>query len=145
LHIILHEAVGFLADQDRTWLGGGLEARRDVGGVADCRRVHPQIAANRAEHNKTGVDANADLQFRPSALASGAAVDNGFADCQRCQQCALRMILASYRRAEQCQKSVAGELRHGAFVAPHCSQCGVDKPANQLVHLFRAKALGHSG
>jgi hypothetical protein len=55
------------------------------------------------------------------------------------------MILAGNRSAEQRQKSVAGELRHGAFVAIHRDQRGVDKPANQLMHLFRAETLGHSG
>jgi hypothetical protein len=62
-----------------------LQARGEIGSVADRRRIHPQIAANRAEHDQAGMDADADLELRPSSLSSGADASNGFADCQRRQ------------------------------------------------------------
>ena len=67
--IALRRQPGRLAQQDDAGPGRLLQMGGEVGGVAD-RRLDRKIAADRAEDDRAGVDADMDRQVEPIALGA---------------------------------------------------------------------------
>src|SRR4051812_11032903 len=80
-------------DQDRSGHRHLLEAGGKVGRMSDGRVVHVQIALDRAHHNLTGVDADADVERHPGSSMHLLRI---LLDCllhsQRRVACAYRMV-----------------------------------------------------
>ena len=137
-----------LARVDLAGPGRLLQARRDVGGVADRGVVHAQVVADLADHDHAGVDAHADPHRaqRPRGLV---AARRGFlqlvadADCR--EQRPPHMILVRQRCAEQRHEAVAEKLVDRAFEAMDLAQRELEKLIQQRVHRIRAHALHQLG
>jgi hypothetical protein len=106
-----HQPRRRLADQDRPRRRELLEARREIGGVADRGVVHLQVVADRADHHRPGIETDARRQG-DAALALQLLVEVGqrVADPQRREHRPLRRVLVRDRRAEERHEAVAGEL-----------------------------------
>ena len=92
----------------------------EVGRLADRRVVHPQIAADRADHHVARVQAHADLHLdalRPAQLLRVPA--DRVVHAERRIARAHRVILVRKRRAEERHDPVAHHLVHRALVAMH--------------------------
>ena len=145
-HIPTRQLPRLFANYDRSRFRGALQARGDVGRIADRRRVHPQIATDRAEHDEAGVDAHVYPQFASAALRHcGAGATDSIPDRQRREQRTPHMILMRDGRPEQSHEPIAGELRRGASVSMHLCQRSLDEPADQFVHRLGSEAFGDDG
>ncbi len=105
-----------LRDVDLARSRGGLQARRDVDGVA-----HDAVlgdAADRSGHDHPGMDADAQAELDAALLLHACGVVGEDAlHRERGAQCALRVVLVRDRRAEHDEDRVADELLDGAVVA----------------------------
>ena len=99
---VAHEAPRGGADQHLAWLGGLLEPRRDVDGVAGDERV--AFARDHLARVDTDAGLQAELTDRGAHLPGGA-------------HCAQGIILARYRHTKHRHHRVADELLDGAAVA----------------------------
>ena len=77
--IALRQQAGRFAQQDRSRLGGLLKPGRHIGRITDDRVVHRQIVGDRAEDDRTRVDANSHGQLEE--LGSAAAPPSWSARC----------------------------------------------------------------
>jgi len=114
-----------------------LHARRQVRGLAHGGVVHAEVAADRAHHDLSGVDADADLHLhalRAAKLLRGAPHDvlhpeRGIARPHG-------VIFMGERCAEEGHDAVAHHLIHGAFVSMdglhHQREDGIEN----LTHFF---------
>ena len=105
-------------DEDRPRHGHLLQARRQVGGLADGRVVHVQVAADGADDHLAGVHADPDVQrhARGPVDLLGVSFDRFLHS-----QCGVArphgVVLVGQRRAEERHDPVAHDLVHRALVA----------------------------
>lgn len=123
-----------------------LQARRQIGRVADGGVVHLHVVADRADDDGAGVNADACVQ---GGLTGGdeSLVEAGkcLVDAQSGPDGAHRSIFASDRRAEERHHAVAGELVDHAFEAVDLAEGQGDVLFEQLAVFFGVEALGDSG
>ena len=95
-----------------------LHSRREMGRLSHRRVVHSQVAANGADHDIAGVDADPDLNLDPMAAAHflSVAVDQVL-HSERGVAGANRMVLVRQRRSEQRHDAVAHDLIDRALIA----------------------------
>ena len=94
-----------------------LNARCQVRRLAHSRVVHAQIAADRAHHDLSGVDADADLHLH--ALGAAKLLRIAAHDVLHPERRVARsygMIFLGERRAEEGHDAVAHDLVHGALI-----------------------------
>ena len=137
VEVVGDEPVRGLADHDRSRLRGLLQARGDVGRVADRRIVHPEVAADAADDDEPAIEALAHLEGEGAlALQLALIVLEGTLDAERGAHGPLRMILVSDRSAEECHDAVTEELVHRAFVPVHLGQHDLERVLHQRVHVL---------
>jgi hypothetical protein len=114
-----------------------LQARRQVGGLADRAVVHAEIAADRADHDLAGIESHAHLERDAVATTHplGVAADRrlqvkgGIAGPDG-------VVLVGHRGAEQGHDPVAHDLVDGALVAVdgvhHPLEDGIEQPPGLL-------------
>jgi hypothetical protein len=125
-------------DEDRARLGGALDARGDIGRVAEH-------LTSRVDHHLTGIKADPRLKFW-GAFAGVSSVDwdKRPLDGERGAHRALGVVLLRVRIAEQCHQPVAEFLQHMAAKSRHCRgslvEIGVDDVAPVLGVELRGKA-----
>ena len=147
LEIALGQFVGVLADHDRAGRGQPFQPRGQAGRMADRHVIRMQVVlADRADHDRTAVHADADLQVDALLAAQPLGVaPPAFLHPQRCEQRPLGVVFVSQRCAEQREDAVAHGLCHVALVAMdrvhHELECGVDDRAR----VFRVEVFdeGH--
>jgi hypothetical protein len=105
--IPLHESVSRLRDHDLSRPGGGLQTGREVGGVAHCRVVHPEVVTDRPDDHDAAVQALANLDRDATVPGQLLAVSSdGLADRDRCLHGADRMPLEGHGGAEERHEAV---------------------------------------
>jgi hypothetical protein len=114
------------ADDDGTGLGDGLQARRDVRGLAERQRLAPARSADLANHDQTRVDADPDRERDPLlALESCVQWSERFDDPDGGANGAARIILPGDRIAEVHEQTIAEVL---GDVAVELADHGVTDP-----------------
>jgi hypothetical protein len=132
--VVGDETVRGLADYDRSRLRGLLQARGDVGRVADRRIVHPEVAPDAADHDEPAIETLAHPEGEGAVLLQLALiVCEGALDAERGAHGPLCMVLVSDRSAEECHDAVTEELVHRAFVAVHLGQHDLERVRHQRV------------
>ena len=142
-----HQALGGVADQDRARRRQRLQARGEVGRVADRRVVHLEVVADRADDDRAGVDADAQLELDAALGERHAALRRGerVADRQRGADRALGRVLVRDRRAEERHHAVAGELVDDALEAVDLAEAELDVLLEQLAVLLGVEPVGDRG
>ena len=126
-----------------TGLGDRLQTLRHVGRVADRRVVHLEVAPDRTDDHRAGVDADADAQL--DAAADGklrVQLRQRVADRERGEDAAIGSVLVGDGRSEQRHDAVAGELRHDALDAIDLAGGDRDVLLEEIAILLRVEALG---
>ena len=118
LEMSLRGTAGRLARADCARLGEALQARGEVGSVADGRVVHAQVVADLANHDHAGVQPHAQAHLA-QRLSVAFGILHPLQDGGRRQQGPPRMVLLRNRRPEKRHESVAKELVDGALVMVH--------------------------
>ena len=126
-----------LADHDRSRLRGLLQARGDVGRVADRRIVHPEVAADAADDDESAIEALAHREGDGAlAIQLALIVLEGTLDAERGAHGPLRMVFVSDRSAEERHDAVTEELVHRAFVSVHLGQHDLERARHQRVYVL---------
>jgi hypothetical protein len=141
-----HQSLGGFADEHRAWFRQRLKPRGEVRGVADRRVVGLEIAADRADHHWTGVDADAHekLGALPAANLLGELHD-GVADRQRGRDRAVGRVLVGDRCAEQSHEAVAGDLVDDALDPVDFTEGEPQVLVQQIMVLLGVEPLGDRG
>ena len=137
--------MGRLPDRHPPRLASLLEARRHVGGVADRRVVHAQVAADRAHHDEAGVEALAGAEADAARRELRLVVVERPLDAEGGVDGAARMVLVGDRGPEERHDAVAEELVDRALVAVDLGEHEVEGPAHEPVDLLGVEALGQRG
>ena len=133
-HLALHAS----GDQDRPWLSRSLDARRDVGRVAEH-------LAGGVDHDRPGLEADARGKLRRASCGvPGIEVGKRALDRQRGPHGALGVVLLRLRIAEERHQPVAELLQHVAAKIGHrlrrLVEIGVDEVAPVLGVELRGEA-----
>ncbi len=141
-----HQPFRGVADQHRPGLGGRLESLRQVGGVADRRVLHLEIAADGTDHHWSRVHADPNPQLDAASGAELRAqprerVTNG----ERGVDGAVRRILVGDRCAEERHDAVAGELDDDALDAVDLPRDERDVFLEEVAILLGIERLGDRG
>jgi hypothetical protein len=141
LEVAADEPVGGVGDRNLPGLAHLLQARRNVGRVADGGVVHAQVASDAAHHDESGVEplprAEADAARRQLSLI----LDKGPRDAERGVHGPARVILVGDGRSEQRHDPVAEKLVDRALVAVNFGEHEIEGPAHQPVDLLGVEAL----
>ena len=143
--VLGHEQSGRLpldrgSDEDRARLGGALDARGDIGRVAE-------YLTSRVDHHLTGIKADPRLKFWDAfAGVSGVDFDKRALDRERGAHSALSIVLLRVRIAEQRHQPVAEFFQNVAAKPGHRRrsfiEIGVDERAPILGVELRSHACG---
>src|SRR5262249_20889187 len=137
-----HDSIGRLADHDRARLGELLESTRDVRRITDGGVVHPEVVADLADDDETGIHADPDLELLTLPRRLAGPLSHRALDAERGQYRAACVILPGERRAEERHEAVAEKLVDGALVAVDFAEAHLEEPFQQTVHRFGPEDLG---
>ena len=137
VEVVGDKAVRRFADHDRSRLRGLLQARGDVGRVADRRIVHPEVAADAADDDEPAIEALAHLEGEGAfTFQLALIVLEGTLDAECGTHRPLPMVLVSDRSAEERHDAVTEELVHRAFVPVHLGQHDLERLRHQRVYVL---------
>jgi hypothetical protein len=120
-----------------------LEPGGDVGRVADRRVVHPQVGANRPDHDEAGVEPLPDLEGDAAPpLQVVAQLVQPPLDAERGVGGPLGMLFVRDRGAEERHDAVAEELVHRALVAVDLVQHQLERLVHQHVGVLGVELRG---
>jgi hypothetical protein len=115
---------------DRPGVRDLLHARRQVGGLADRRVVHAEVASDRAHDHFTGIQSDPDAHALAQPRLLGVLPDR-FLHGERGVAGARGVLLERQRRPEEGHDAVTHDLVHRAFLAMnrvhHARQDGVQQ------------------
>jgi hypothetical protein len=114
----LRDSKGVGRQQDGTGVGKLLHAGGEVRGLSDGRVIHVEVAADGADDDLSGIQADPDLHLDAMGAANllAVAADRSL-HVERRVAGAHRMVLMGERRPEERHDAVAHHLIHGALVA----------------------------
>jgi hypothetical protein len=136
--------MGGLADDDAPWPRQLLQAGSQVGGIPHGRVVHAQVVANLADHDRTGVEADAHLQAEAAlSLHLLAVFPQGALNSQGRMHRPPWAIVVGDRGPEQCHYAIAGVLVDRALQAVHLGGDPREAAVDDLVHDLGVELLGH--
>ena len=134
---------GVRADQQRSRLGGRLQARGRVQDVARRAELDRPGAPERGQHRHPGLDADPYGEpFQPAlpAQLAGVGLDRP-KDAQAREHSALRVVLVSHRGAEQDQGAVAGDSVDLPAEFLRCADHPCDAVADDLLEILGIESL----
>ena len=147
LEIALGQFVGVLADHDRAGRGQPFQPRGQAGRMADRHVIRVQVVlADRADHDRAAVHADADLQVDALLAAQPLGVaPPAFLHPQRGEQRPLGVVFVGQRCAEQREDAVAHGLRHVALVAMDRVHHELERRVDDRARVFRVEVFdeGH--
>jgi hypothetical protein len=137
------EAVRRLAHEHGAGRRERLQARGEVRRVADRRVVHLQVVADRADDDRSGMDADPRLE---DLAAVGehrrAEAPDRLLDGERGEHRVLRGVLLCHRGAEERHEAVAGEHRDDALIAVDLREGELEILVEEVVVLLGIELLG---
>jgi hypothetical protein len=117
IKIPLDESVRCLTDDQGIRFGQSLDARSNIGNLAQCQLFLPTATAHLSDNDQSGMKAKANSQF--DTLVRCKAGIQGFYrvyDAQSSMHCSLGIILVSLREAEVYEQTITEILRYVPIV-----------------------------
>ena len=144
---ILDRAVRRVVDQHGARLGGGLQPRRDVHGVAEGGVLDPCSGADLPEHHRTGgsSDSDAEALGAPAAPHLASVLLHLADDAERAADSTLGVVLPRRGRAEEGEDSVTGEILDVAAERLHLADDPGHGFPNDELHVFGVEPLRERG
>jgi hypothetical protein len=116
-------------------------ARRQVRGLADGGIIDSEIAADRAHHDVSGVETDADLHLEPLGATQLVRVTaHGFLHPERGIACAHGVILVREGSTEQGHDAIAHHLIDGALVVVDGTHHALENGIEDLARSFGVAA-----
>jgi hypothetical protein len=123
-----------VADADAARQRTLLQARGDVGGVADGGVVHAQVVADAPHHHRARVQTHAHPHRSEQFRRVGRGFLQPLADGQCAVQGAAHVVFVGQRRAEQRHEAVTQELVDRAFDPVHLGHGQREERVERVVH-----------
>ena len=141
------ETLRVRADEHAARIRGALQPCGGVDGVAKRRVLHARAGADRAERDRSGVDADADREpIRPPRLRNLLPVGGDLVrDPQSSADRTLGIVLVRRRSSEEREYAVTGEILHRAAVVLDRVDDPRDGFADDELDVLRVELLAECG
>jgi hypothetical protein len=137
------EPVRGLGDHDASGIGDLLEPGSHVRRVAHRRVIHPEVAADAADEDKTRIEPLTRLEGDAALPLDVLLIARqSLADSDGCVDRPLCVVLVGDWGAEERHDAIAQELVHRALVAVDLGQHQIEGPRHQLMDVFGIQPLG---